>query len=89
MTIIKIDMTRYFELVEKEKEYLGQSGYSRRYLEDFAKEKKEEYQELLNYDTILRSEIYFRNKQDYIDLIQNYLENKPQLQELAFRIKII
>jgi uncharacterized protein YqgV (UPF0045/DUF77 family) len=43
MTTIHIDMTRYFQLVKEENEYLIESGFSRRYVEDFVKDKKEDY----------------------------------------------
>lgn len=89
MTLLKVDLTFYFDLVKEEKKYLGQSGYSGRYLKDFAKKNPNQYQDLLNYDILLRSEIYFRQKQDYLDLIQNYLETKSEFENFSCQFKAL
>ena len=61
---------RYFELLEKEKRF------NRNNRSSFFSEYKEEFKEMVKYDSMVLNQFYYNQKEDYRLLIEDYLSGK-------------
>lgn len=69
MSLIKIDLSRYWELLEKKENFETQG-------KSFRKENKKEYREWFHYLVILEHEVFFQSRESYLPLIQKFVEEK-------------
>lgn len=67
---VNFNIVRYIELLKKEENLINQETFL------FYENRNEysEYCELLSYQIILEDQIYYNGKNDYISLVQEYLD---------------
>ena len=65
----EINMEQYYQLIEEKEKYQNQKV-------NFFEKDRKNYLKLLEYQVIFENEVYFNQRQSYLELIENYLNHQ-------------